>query len=431
MKKRLLSSCIILLAVFIVGFGLENRGEAAQALPASIWVVSLQDTVNTGTAEYLGESLRAAAGQNASLVVITLNTPGGLVESMRQMVQDIMNSTVPVVVYVSPAGAHAASAGAFIMLAAHVSAMAPGTNVGAAHPVTGSGANVEGDMAEKITNDLAALAASLAKARGRDQALAVSLVKESKSLDAEEAKEKGLCDIVANNLGDLISQLEGREVLLTNGSKVVISGQGQSVYYHEPNFRDRLLSLLASPSLAYILFMIGLAGLYFEFTNPGAIFPGVIGGICLVVALFAMSALSVSASGLLLVGLALLFFILELKFSSHGLLSLAGVACLFLGSFMLFNDAELGPGLSWKIMLPTLLLISGFFFVTALLAGRAQVRKSVTGQSTVLGAEALVIGPGQVRVRGEIWKADTSDLNPGDIAKVVKVDGLDLTLDNK
>ncbi len=433
MKQPLV--CIALFVTLLLPAMLAQNANSADVPPiqpvpaqsAAVWVVQLSDTINPGSAQYLQNALEGAARQNAPLIIIALNTPGGLVDSMRQMVQAIMSSPVPVVVYVSPAGAHAASAGAFIMLAAPVAAMAPATNVGAAHPVSGSGGNVEGHMADKITNDLAALVASLAKQHGRNSELAMSLVTESKSLDAHEALQQGLCDIVAKDLGDLLAQLEGRKVKLSSGEKL-LSSQGHAIYFHQPSMRDNLLSMLANPSLAYILFMIGLAGIYFELTNPGAIFPGVVGGLCLIIALFAMSTLSVSVTGLLLIGLALLLFVLELKVASHGLLSIGGVVALFLGSFMLFNTDDLGLGLSWKVMLPTLLLISGFFFAVAFLAGRAQLARPVTGAEALLGASATVIGPGLVRVMGEIWHADTTNLNTGDAAQVEAVKGLTLTL---
>ena len=418
--KQLLT-CISLLFLFIAAV---EESPGAEAMPP-VKVITLQDTVNPATADYLVKAIEQA--QDSALIIIALDTPGGLVDSMRRMVQAIMNSNVPVVVYVSPAGAHAASAGAFIMLAAHVSAMAPATNVGAAHPVSGSGGNVEGDMADKITNDLSAMVRSMAKERGRNADLAMSLVTESRSLDAQEAYELGLCDVVASDLGNLLAGLEGRKVVLHNGREVVISSKGGSIIFHNPGTRDRLLSLLANPSLAYILFMIGLAGLYFELTNPGAIFPGVLGGLSLILAFFAMSTLSISVTGLLLIGLAIIMFLLELKVPSSGLLSLAGVIALFLGSFMLF-DGDLGLTVSWAVMLPTLILVSVFFMAVGILAGKAQLKFSPTGQNTLLGAQALVIGNNQVRVEGEIWQADTSGLGVGQSALVEKVDGLKLRL---
>ena len=290
--------------------------------------------------------------RQASLVVIRLDTPGGLVTSMRQMVKAILACPVPVVVYVSPAGARATSAGAFLMLAAPVAAMAPATHVGAAHPVGGQGQDIKGTMGEKAVSDLKALAVSLAKRRGRDPKLAEQMVVKSTSFDALKAKELGLADMVARDLGDLLQALQGRKVSTVADGEKVIDTKGQTIRFHQPGWREKLLSLLASPNLAYILLMIGLAGLYFELSHPGAIFPGVVGGLALILAFFAMSTLPVSYAGLALIGLAVVLFFAEIKITSYGMLSLAGAASLILGSVMLFKSGERVVAVSLTVLVP-------------------------------------------------------------------------------
>jgi membrane-bound serine protease (ClpP class) len=265
-----------------------------------------------GSTEFLKNAIDKANQADSCLIVIQLDTPGGVVDSMRHMVQAIMKSRSPVAVFVAPAGARATSAGAFIVLSASVAAMAPATHMGAASPVQGGGKEIEGTMAKKVMSDLTALIRSMAKRKKLDPKLAEDMVTEATSYDASKAKELGLVDLVTPDLGNLLKQLEGR-VVPTGDGKRTISTKGKTLVFHEPGFREKLLSALANPNLAYILMMIGLAGLYFELSNPGAIFPGVVGAVSLILAFFGMSALPVSYAGLALIGLAIVLFIAEIK----------------------------------------------------------------------------------------------------------------------
>lgn len=398
----------------------------AQPGQGQVWVIELSDTINPGSSQFLVDGLEQAAVADASLVVIRLDTPGGLVTSMREMVKAILACPVPVVVYVAPAGARATSAGAFIMLAAPLTAMAPATHVGAAHPVGGQGEDIKGIMGEKAVSDLSALAMSLAKRRGRDPKLAEEMVVKSTSFDAMKAKELGLADIVARDLGALLAALQGRKVATVAGEKV-IDTKGQTIYFHRPGWRDKLLSLLASPNLAYILLMIGLAGLYFELSHPGAVFPGVVGGLALILAFFAMSTLPVSYAGLALIGLAVVLFFAEIKITSYGLLSLGGAVSLILGSVMLFKSGEKVVAISLTVLVPTALAMILFFGGVAYLAGKAQLAKSVTGREGLLGTAGVVVDAGRVRLLGELWRYESNEpLEPGQKVEVTGVRGLEV-----
>ncbi|MCA1906710.1 MAG: ATP-dependent Clp protease proteolytic subunit, partial [Desulfarculus sp.] len=398
----------------------------AESSPGPVWIVELKDSVNPGSARFLVESLRRAAAERACLVVVQLDTPGGLVESMREMVQAILASPAPVAVYVAPSGARAASAGAFLVLAAQVAAMAPATQVGAAHPVGGGGVEIKGAMGDKVVQDLSAMARGLAQRRGRDPDLAQRMVTESLSLEAGEALKKGMIDLMASDLGSLLGQLEGVTVATESGPRV-ISTQGRHLVFHAPDWRDRLLSLLASPNLAYILLMIGLAGLYFELSHPGTIFPGVVGGLCLILAFFAMSSLPVSYAGLALILLSLVLFFLEIKVVSGGLLGLGGGLALILGSIMLFDQPGQLTAISLAVLVPTLAAFLAFFGGVTWLAARAQLTRARTGAEGLIGEKGVVLGPGRVRVLGEIWRARGAEgLAAGQAVVVKAVDGLTL-----
>ena len=425
MKRR---AALLWALVILVLLPAGARAVQVPAGPGPVWVIELADTVNPAAAQFLAQGLKQAAQAEAACVVIRLDTPGGLAQSMRRMVKDILACPVPVVVYVAPAGARAASAGAFLLLAAPLAAMAPATNLGAAHPVGAGGQDIEGDMAGKIVADLTALARSLAKRRGRDPDLAARMVTQSLSLDAAAARDKGLVDILAPNLGELLRALQDR-VVEAGGKKRRIDTRGRALHFYKPGARMRLLSFLADPNLAYILMMIGMAGLFFELSNPGAIFPGVVGGISLVLALFAMSTLPVSYTGLALLGLALVFFIAEIKVVSHGLLSLAGAVSLILGSFMLFDSEDELLRVSLWVILPTAGGVLAFFLGVTWLALGAQLKRPSTGQEGLVGQKAVVVDQGRVRIMGELWRAQSQvPLSPGQEVEVTAVEGLLLTV---
>jgi len=398
------------------------------AQQSEVYIIEVADAISPGTAEYIKSGIRKAEENGAACIIIELDTPGGLAESMRKIVQDILASRVPVVVFVYPSGARAASAGVMITMAADVAAMAPGTNIGAAHPVGAGGKDIDGKMSEKVINDMVAHAKSVAEKRGRNAKWVEDAIRESVSVTETEALKDKIIDLVAEDTDDLIRQLNGRELKdrgvlnLDNAKKVVL----------EETLRTKILKTISNPNIAYILLMIGLAGLYFELSHPGAIFPGVIGGISLILAFFAMQTLPVNYAGFLLIVLAIIFFIMEMKITSYGLLSVAGIVSLFLGSLMLFEETTPDMKLSLNVLLPTIILISGFFVVIASLVFRAQISKPTTGSRGLVGEIGIVkqaLTPeGKVFVHGELWNAKARETIDEDV-KVRVVEVVNLVLE--
>jgi len=379
------------------------------AQQSEVYIIQVADAISPGTADFIKSGIKTAEENGAACVIIELDTPGGLAESMRLIVQNILGSRVPVVVFVYPGGARAASAGVMITMAADVAAMAPGTNIGAAHPVGAGGKDIDGTMSEKVINDMVAQAKSVAEKRGRNAKWVEDAIRESVSVTETEALKENIIDLIATDTDDLIKQLNGREIKdrgilkLDNVKKVTI----------KETLRTKILKTISNPNIAYILMMIGLAGLYFEFSHPGAIFPGVIGAIALILAFFAMQTLPVNYAGILLIVLAIIFFIMEMKIISYGLLSVAGVVSLLLGSLMLFKGNGSDMKLSLQVLLPTIILISGFFVAVAGLVFRAQISKPTTGCTGLVGEIGVVkkaLTPeGKVFVHGELWNARAKD----------------------
>lgn len=401
----------------------------AHAHSGDILFITVADAIGPGVAEHIVDTLQRASEEQAAAVIMGLDTPGGLAESMRTIVQAMYACQVPVIVYVSPAGARAASAGVMITMAADIAAMAPGTNIGAAHPVGTGGQEVGESMGAKVTNDMVAFARGIAERRGRNSDWAEQAVRESVSVTAEEALAKNVIDLVAKDLDDLIAQLNGREV----AGKGKLNLSGVAITRVKEGLRTKILKTISNPNIAYILFMIGLAGLYFELAHPGAIFPGVVGGIALILAFFSFQALPVNTAGLLLILLAGVLFILEIKVTSYGLLSIAGLTCMVLGSLMLFKDAGPQYRVAWQVFLPTIILISGFFVAVTSLVVRAHVHKPRTGVEGLVGEIGIVKqvseDRGKVLVHGELWQAHFKDpVQAGSKVKVVAVEGLVVTV---
>jgi membrane-bound serine protease (ClpP class) len=418
MSKRLIIAGMLCLALVGLGktVGLTKGGE--------VRIIELEGPINPGAAAFLTRGLEDAEKSGDELIVIRLDTPGGLVPSMRTMVKGIMNSSVPVVVYVAPKGAGAASAGVMITVSAHVAAMAPGTNIGAAHPVGAGGKDIDKDMSEKVVNDMASYGRGIAQDKGRNADWVEKAIRESVSITAEEAVEKKVVDLVAADIDELLKLLDGREIQLKQG-KVTLKTKDLAKLYHKPGFRDTVLRIIGDPNIAYILMMIGLAGLYFELAHPGAVFPGVVGAISLILAFYSFQTLPVNYAGLLLIALAVIFFIAEIKVASYGILSLGGIVSLTLGSIMLFEDV----GVSLRLMAPTIVLIGGFFVIVSTLAFRAYRSKPQSGMEGLIGEVGIVQKPidpeGRVFVHGEYWRAISSEkLEPGEMVAVEEVTGL-------
>ncbi len=403
---------------------------ALSAAGSTVLVAHMEGPISPASARYLSQAIDKADRLQASCLVILMDTPGGLDESMRQVIKKIMSSRVPVVVYVAPQGSRAASAGAFITLSAHVAAMAPGTSIGAAHPVSiGQGGKTDSTMADKVTNDAAAYIRSIAEKRGRDVAWADSAVRRSVSLSETEALRRRVIDLVAPNLESLLDSLEGRRVAL-DGDTVILSLKQAKRVEMEMTWRDRFLAGIANPNIAYILFMIGLLGLYFEFSNPGAILPGVAGAISLILAFFAFQALPVNAAGILLILLSIVLFILDVKASTHGILSIGGVIAMFLGSVMLFQTSDPALKVSLQVIVPVVLACAVFFIIGVWLSIRALGRKPVTGDKGLLWQEGearteITRDGGTAFVAGAHWEAWSNYTIPkGAKVKVVDVKGM-------
>ncbi len=407
---------IAILALVLLGV----NGFAAEQ--SEIYIIRIADAISPGTAEFIKSGIKTAEENGAACIIIELDTPGGLAESMRLIVQNILASKVPVIVFVSPGGARAASAGVMITMAADVAAMAPGTNIGAAHPVGAGGKDIAGTMSEKVINDMVAQAKSVAEKRGRNAKWVEDAIRESVSVTETEALKENIIDLIAQDTDDLIRQLNGREV---KGRGVLKLDDAKKVVLAE-TLRTKILKTISDPNIAYILMMIGLAGLYFEFSNPGAIYPGVIGGIALILAFFAMQTLPINYAGVLLILLAIIFFIMEVKIASYGLLSVAGIVSLLLGSLMLFEGDTPDMKLSLQVLLPTIIVISGFFVAVAGLVFRAQMSKPATGSGGMVGEIGIVkkaLTPdGKVFVHGELWNARAKEALDEDVkVRVVKV----------
>lgn len=398
-------------------------------LQARILSLTVNAPIHPVTAELILKALEKARDEQASLLIIRLNTPGGLDSSMREIIEGIVNSPVPVAAYVSPSGARAASAGFFIAVACDVFAMAPGTSTGAAHPVsigiTGQ-SQPDKTMEEKVTHDAAAYIRTLAEKRGRNLKMAEDAVRQSLSYTEQEALKGKVIDLVAGSDSDLIQALDGRQIKRFDGRLETLNLAGQENSEIPLTFRQKLLMTIANPNLAYILLMIGLLGLYFEFANPGAILPGVLGGISLLLAFFSFQILPVNYVGLLLIILGTVLFILEVKVHSYGALTMGGIVSVLLGSIMLIRSPipELRPSL--KFIIPVALGVSLVFIFLVYLVVRAHTRKTITGKEGMVGETGKVLTwsgqEGKVFVHGEIWRAVAEDsLHRGDRIEVLEV----------
>jgi len=397
-------------------------------------VITVDGVITSPTAKYISKSIEEAKKDNAEGLIILLDTPGGMDTAMRDIAKSILNAPIPVIVFVYPSGARAASAGVIITQAAHIAAMAPGTNIGAAHPVSigigGSTDNKDKTMSEKLENDAAAYARSIAKTRGRSEEWVEKAVRKSESITAEEALKLKVVDFVAPDVEKLLAAIDQREINL-GGAKKKLSTKNAVTNSKKMGTRQGILAAISDPNISYILLLVGLAGLYFELSTPGAILPGVIGGISLLLAFFGLSTLPVNYTGILLILFGVILFIAEIKVMSHGMLTVGGVISLVLGSLLLFDSPEPALRLSFQVLIPAVLVASGFFMVVIWLAVKAQMRKHFSGAEAMIGAEAEVMkdinNEGEVFIMGEYWKAVSEHpVKKGAKVKVIKVDGLKL-----
>jgi membrane-bound serine protease (ClpP class) len=401
-----------------------SRAEAAN----EVLVARVRGIIHPIAAEFLAEALARADEEGAAALVIELDTPGGLMTSTRAITTAILGTRVPVVVYVGPSGAQAASAGFFVLMAGDVAAMAPGTNTGAAHPVGPAGQTIDGVMKEKVEQDASANIRALAARNKRNSELAESAVLKSKSFTADEALEAGLVDVIAPSLEDLLRQIDGRTVTKSDRTTQVLATAGRPQRPVEMRPVQRLLAVLANPDIAYILLTVGFLGIYFELAQPGAVLPGVVGGIALVLAFFSLSFLPVDYAGLALIFLGLLFFVLEIKITSYGLLTVAGVVSLLLGSSMLFKTAEPALRVSLDVALSVSLFaaaVVGFLVALALRARRRPVTTGLEGLLSETGVARSPIAPhGKVFVHGELWEARADQpVEAGQAVDILAVEG--------
>jgi membrane-bound serine protease (ClpP class) len=390
-------------------------------------VLNVEGAITPVTAKYLVEAIQKAEENGAECLIVEMDTPGGLMEATWQIDKAILASRTPVVVYISPSGGRAASAGVYISYAAHVIAMAPSTHLGSAHPVTMGGQDSSKTMMEKITNDAVAHIKGLAEKRGRNVQWAEEAVRKSVSITEKEALEKGVVEIVSKDLMDLLDRLDGRTVKLDDGREKILRTKGAKIQHSAMDWRYRILDKISNPNIAYILMTLGGMGIFFELSNPGAILPGIVGGICLVLTFFAFQMLSVNASGVLLILLALLFFIIEVKINSHGLLAIGGIVSMFLGSLMLFKSPEMRVSLG--IIFTVVLCTAAFFIFALTLAARAHRRKVTTGSQGLVGEIGTVVEAlhpeGKISVHGEIWTAVSKKaVKKGEKTVVDEVDGM-------
>lgn len=392
-------------------------------------VIDLEGPISSGASTYLSRAITMAEDSGSGIIIIRMDTPGGLGVSMKTMAKSILNSPIPIVVYVSPTGASATSAGVLVTISGHIAAMAPGTNIGAAHPVQADGSDINETMETKIVNDMASYGRSIADTKGRNAEWVENAIRESVSITAEEAVQINVIDLVATDLNDLLEQIDGKEIETRSGKVIIDTGEIDIKYYSPRNI-DKLLMLISDPTIMAILFSIGLLGLGFEITHPGAIFPGVIGAISLILAFYSMQTLPVDYAGLLLIFLAVILFIAEIKITSYGLLSLGGMISLILGSMMFFED------LGWNLLMiiPFILVIGGFFGIIVFLAIKSQVSQPKGGAEGLINETGIVKnkieGEGLIFIHGEYWRA-VSDMiiEPDETVKVIEVDGLVLKVE--
>jgi membrane-bound serine protease (ClpP class) len=427
--KKLLTTYVLLAAATTIAF-------AADRAPI-IETATVDGIIHPVSSEFMRSAIARADADGAALIIFTLHTPGGLLDSTRDINNAIIAAKTPVAVFVGPAGNRAASAGFLITMAADIAAMAPGTHIGAAHPVAGNGEKIDDVMAKKMSSDTAAYARTIAAQRGRNVPLVEQAVVESRSFTEQEAigATPPLIDVIATDVSDLIKKLDGRKVRRFNGETVTLKLANADVRNMEMTFAQRVLNAIAHPQIAYLLLTLGTLGLTIELWSPGAVVPGVAGGICLLLAFFALQVLPVSYAGVMLILLGFVLLILEVKVTSHGVLAVGGISSLFLGSLMLIDSPlpELQIGL--RLIVPMTATLAGILLFLVALGVKAQGQPSVTGESGMLHApgEALTPiepgGTGRVAAHGEIWNATASEpVQAGDRVVITGINGLLLTV---
>jgi membrane-bound serine protease (ClpP class) len=428
--KRLVLYCLLLISgLLAVAFPPLDRVAAEEGGDRPlVYTLDIDGTVNPALADFIIKGIEKAEEKKAAAIVFRMDTPGGVLTTTKTIIKHMVNAKVPVVVYVAPSGSSAASAGALITVAADVAAMAPGTNIGAAHPVSGGGQDIGATMSEKIMNDMTAYMRGIVTQKGRNAEWVEKAIRESVSVTDKEALDLKVIDLIADSVPDLLNKIDGRTIEKENRT-ITIKTRNAKVERIPVGWRFKVLDVIANPNVAYILLMIGGLGIMMELYHPGAILPGTAGGICLLLAFFALQVLPVNYVGILLIILAVILFILELKIQSFGLLSIGGIISLTLGSIMLFESDEAAMRLSLSVLIPTVATVSAFFIVVLGLVVKARMRKPLTGEQGLVGEVGLAItnvdGHGKVAVHGEYWNARSdSHIPKGERVRVIRVENL-------
>ncbi len=444
-KTTLLIFFIFAGSMLLAAPGAQKAPEAGKDKKKNTYaLLKLQGGVNPIVADYLVRSIDRAADEGASFIVLQMDTPGGLMTSMRDIIKAILTSKVPVVVYTFPKGAQAASAGGFIMLSAHVAVMAPGTEIGAMHPVSPQldfmkkekdGKNPAGVMEKKVLNDTVAYARSLAQKRGRNLKWTERAIKEAISSTYKEALRLGIIDLIAEDMNDLLIKLNNRRVNV-NGKMVTLKTVGARAVTYDMTWKEKVVNKFADPQIIFLLFIIAVVGIGMEFKNPGMIVPGAVGGISLFIFLMAIQVIPINALGLILIVVAVVLFILELQIVSYGLLTLGGIASFVLGSMFLFDSPLPGGHIPMSSIIAAVLFVLAFVFLVVRLVFNVHRSKVSTGQQGMLYSEGQVLqdftGKGKIMVHGEIWNALSElPLKKGDEIIVTEVKGMDLAVKKK
>lgn len=420
----------IILLVTLVAVGWSFTAQSQNPSGPHVDLIAIDGSINPAVDDFIRESIRRAKAGDARALVIQLDTPGGLLSSTRTIVKEMLGAKVPIIVYVSPSGAGAGSAGVFITMAAHVAAMAPATNIGAAHPVAGGGQEVKGVMGEKIENFTASFGETIAQKRGRNTKWAIEAVRKSVAITETDALKKNVIDIVAKDLPDLLKQADGRKVDL-DGQAAKLSLKDVQIVRHNMSLKQRIINTIADPNIAYLLLMAGLLGLYMEFSNPGVLFPGVAGAICLILALISLQVLSFNYAGLILILLGVALLVAEAFVPSFGILGIGGVIALTLGSFLLFDVENTDLTIDRSIIWTAVGTLSACVLTIGYLVFRSQSAKPTLGLDGLVGEVGDVrakLGPvGKVFIHGEYWNAEaTEEIDVGEKVEVTGYDGMSL-----
>ena len=416
--------------IFLLAAGVSVLAQSKDAATAHVDLISIDGSINPAVDDFIRESIARAKSNGARALIIQMDTPGGLLNSTRTIVKEMLGAEVPLMVYVAPSGAGAGSAGVFITMAAHIAAMAPGTNIGAAHPVAGGGEEVKGVMGEKIENFTASFSESIAQKRGRNTEWAIQAVRKSVAITEKEALKKNVIDIVAKDVEDLLQQADGRKVDV-NGKDMALSVKDARVMRYEMSLKQKVLNTVADPNIAYILMMAGFLGLYMEFAHPGVFFPGIAGAICLLLAFASLQLLPINYTGLALMLLGIGLLVGEAFFPSFGILGIGGIVSLALGSLLLFDTPTSDFGVARSIVFTAVGTIGTFVLAVSYLVFRSQKAKPTLGMQGLIGEIGEVRGTlaptGRIFVNGEHWSAQADGaIEIGEKVRVIGYDGMRL-----